>query len=70
VVELAEDYFEVVVVDRSIDPDDISDDQNILHRNGMYGTVEVQRDLVFNNSGWTSYDNNNFEDESRFVSPF
>jgi hypothetical protein len=71
VVELAEDYFEVVVVDRSIDPDDISNDQNILHRNGMYGTVEGQRDLVFNNSGGTSYDNNNnFADESRFVSPF
>jgi hypothetical protein len=72
VVELAEDYFEVVVVDRTIDHDNNNDDQTYCNRPEMFESMGGQVDLVFNNDTWASHDNNSndFESIERFMSPF
>ena len=54
VVELAEDYFEVVVVHHIIDHDGNTDDQISRNRNEVYAPLEGQGGLVFNNISWAS----------------
>ena len=64
VVELAEDYFEVMVVDHAIRHH--SDNQD--HINETIGSMEAYGDLCFNNCNhWTS---GNYEDGERFFTPF
>ena len=71
VVELAEDYFEVVVVDLcTIDQNDNSANPNAQNNNEMLESLDRRGDLYFsNNIAWESY-NNQYETVERFVSPF
>ena len=71
VVELAEDYFEVVVVDFcTIDQNDNSANPNAQNNNEMLESLDRRGDLYFsNNIAWESY-NNQYETVERFVSPF
>ena len=71
VVELAEDYFDVVVVDlRTIDQNDSSANPNAQNNNEMLESLDRRGDLYFsNNIAWESY-NNQYETVERFVSPF